>query len=50
MHDIFHMSNLKKCLSDDTLVIPLDAIQIKPELNCIEEPIKIMDKEVKRLK
>ncbi|GJX43316.1 putative reverse transcriptase domain-containing protein [Tanacetum coccineum] len=46
----FHVSNLKKCLSDKTLVILLDEIQIDEKLQFIKEPIKIMDREVKCLK
>ncbi|GJX37418.1 putative reverse transcriptase domain-containing protein [Tanacetum coccineum] len=46
----FHVSNLKKCLSDETLAIPLDEIQINDKLQFTEEPVKIMDCEVKRLK
>ncbi|GKD51306.1 hypothetical protein Tco_1280282 [Tanacetum coccineum] len=43
-------SNLKKCLSDESLTIPLDEIHVDDKLNFIEEPIEIMDREVKRLK
>ena len=50
VHDVFHVSNLKICLSDDTLVVPLDEIQINTKLNFVEEPVEIMDREVKRLK
>ncbi|KAI3675482.1 hypothetical protein L1987_85072 [Smallanthus sonchifolius] len=50
VHDVFHMSNLKKCLSDETLVIPLEEIQIDDQLHFVEEPIEIMDREVKQLK
>ncbi|GKB34325.1 putative reverse transcriptase domain-containing protein [Tanacetum coccineum] len=50
VHSIFHVSNLKKCLSDEPLAIPLDEIHIDEKLNFIEEPIEIMDREVKRLK
>ncbi|GJU31795.1 hypothetical protein Tco_1175384 [Tanacetum coccineum] len=39
-----------KCFSDEPLAIPLDEIQIDDKLNFIEEPVKIMDREVKRLK
>ncbi|GJW89883.1 hypothetical protein Tco_0167436 [Tanacetum coccineum] len=39
-----------KCLSDEPLTIPLDEIQIDDKLNFIEEPVEIMDREVKRLK
>ena len=50
VHNTFHVSNLKKCLSDETLVIPLKEIKIDDKLNFVEEPIEIMDREVKRLK
>ncbi|GJR11356.1 putative reverse transcriptase domain-containing protein [Tanacetum coccineum] len=50
VHSNFHISNLKKCLSNEPLAIPLDEIQIDDKLNFIEEPVEIMDREVKRLK
>ncbi|GJU65306.1 hypothetical protein Tco_1247141 [Tanacetum coccineum] len=50
VHSTFHVSNLKKCLSDEPLAIPLDEIHIDEKLNFIEEPVEIMDREVKRLK
>ncbi|GJX27176.1 putative reverse transcriptase domain-containing protein [Tanacetum coccineum] len=50
VHSTFHVSNLKKCLSDEPLAIMLDEIQIADKLNFIEEPVEIMDREVKHLK
>ncbi|GJT57689.1 putative reverse transcriptase domain-containing protein [Tanacetum coccineum] len=50
VHSTFHVSNLKKCMSNETLVMPLDEIQIDDKLHIIEEPVEIMDREVKRLK
>ncbi|GKC33958.1 hypothetical protein Tco_1046342, partial [Tanacetum coccineum] len=50
VHNVFHVCNLKKCLSDDTLVIPLEEIQLDNKLNFVEEPIEIMDREVKQHK
>ncbi|GJR01209.1 putative reverse transcriptase domain-containing protein [Tanacetum coccineum] len=50
VHSTFHVSNLKKCLSDETLAIPLDEIQIEDKLHFREEPVEIMDREVKHLK
>ena len=50
VHPTFHVSNLKKCLSDESLVIPLDEIQLNDDLQFIEEPVEIMDREVKQLK
>ncbi|GJX71782.1 putative reverse transcriptase domain-containing protein [Tanacetum coccineum] len=46
VHSTFHVSHLKKCLSDE----PLDEIHIGDKLHFIEEPVEIMDREVKRLK
>nr|GEW87823.1 putative reverse transcriptase domain-containing protein [Tanacetum cinerariifolium] len=50
VNSTFHVSNLKKCFFDEPLAIPLDEIQIGDKLNFIEEPVKIMDREVKKLK
>ncbi|GKA95899.1 putative reverse transcriptase domain-containing protein [Tanacetum coccineum] len=50
VHNVFHVCNLKKCLSDDTLVILLEEIQLDDKLNFVEEPVEIMDREVKQLK
>nr|GEV68619.1 putative reverse transcriptase domain-containing protein [Tanacetum cinerariifolium] len=50
VHSTFRVSNLKKCFVDEPLTIPLDEIQIDDKLNFIEEPVEIMDQEVKRLK
>ncbi|GJY37960.1 hypothetical protein Tco_0424324 [Tanacetum coccineum] len=50
VHNTFHVSNLKKCLSDESLVIPLDEIQIGDKLHFVEEPVEIMNREVERLK
>ncbi|GJS99347.1 putative reverse transcriptase domain-containing protein [Tanacetum coccineum] len=46
----FHVSNLKKCLSDEPLAIPLDEIHIDDKLCFVEELVEIMDREVKLLK
>ncbi|GKA26548.1 hypothetical protein Tco_0712657, partial [Tanacetum coccineum] len=45
VHSTVHVSILKKCLSDETLAIPLDEIQIDDKLHFIEEPVKILDRE-----
>ncbi|GKA46985.1 putative reverse transcriptase domain-containing protein [Tanacetum coccineum] len=50
VHSTFHVSKLKKCMADEPLAIPLDEIQVDDKLNFIEEPVEIMDLEVKRLK
>ncbi|GJS90388.1 putative reverse transcriptase domain-containing protein [Tanacetum coccineum] len=50
VYSTFHVSNLKKCFIDEPLAILLDEIQIDDKLNFIKELVKIMDREVKRLK
>nr|GFB39458.1 putative reverse transcriptase domain-containing protein [Tanacetum cinerariifolium] len=50
VHSTFYVSNLEKCFPDEPLAIPLDDIQIDDNLNFIEELVKIIDREVKRLK
>nr|GEU41484.1 putative reverse transcriptase domain-containing protein [Tanacetum cinerariifolium] len=50
VHDAFYVSNLKKCLADPTLQVPLDEIQVDAKLNFVEEPVEILEKEFKKLK
>ncbi|GJS96973.1 hypothetical protein Tco_0803941 [Tanacetum coccineum] len=50
VHNTFHVSNLKKCLSDESLVIPMKVLRLDDKLNFVEEPVEIMDREVKQLK
>ncbi|GJS26139.1 reverse transcriptase domain-containing protein [Tanacetum coccineum] len=50
VHDTFHVSNLKKCLADASLHVPLDDIKVDKTLRFVEEPVEIMDREVKSLK
>ncbi|GKB99716.1 putative reverse transcriptase domain-containing protein [Tanacetum coccineum] len=48
--DTSHMSNLKKCLADASLQVPLEEIEIGDKLHFVEEPIEIVDRKVKKLK
>ncbi|GJR03844.1 putative reverse transcriptase domain-containing protein [Tanacetum coccineum] len=50
VHSTFHVSNLKKCLSDEPLAVPLDGIHIDDKLHFVEEPVEILDREVKKLR
>ncbi|GJW26628.1 putative reverse transcriptase domain-containing protein [Tanacetum coccineum] len=50
VHNTFHVSNLKKCYPDETLSVPLDGLHIDDKLHFIEEPVEIIDREVKRLR
>ncbi|GKD90304.1 hypothetical protein Tco_1365811 [Tanacetum coccineum] len=50
VHSTFHVSNLKKCLSDESLIIPMKELWLDDKLNFVEEPVEIMDREVKQLR
>nr|GEV36007.1 putative reverse transcriptase domain-containing protein [Tanacetum cinerariifolium] len=50
VHDTFHVSNTKRCLADANLHMPLDEIKVDKTLHFVEEPIDIMDQEIKKLK
>ncbi|GJY28904.1 putative reverse transcriptase domain-containing protein [Tanacetum coccineum] len=50
VHNTFYISNLKKCLSDESLVIPMKELRLDDKLNFVEEQVEIMDREVKQLK
>ncbi|GKE64224.1 hypothetical protein Tco_1518385 [Tanacetum coccineum] len=50
VHNTFHVSNLKKCLAEGDVVVPMEEIQLDDKLHMIEEPIEIVDREVKQLK
>ncbi|GKB01973.1 putative reverse transcriptase domain-containing protein [Tanacetum coccineum] len=50
VHDIFHVSKLKKCLADSSMHVSLDEIKIDNTRRFVEEPVEIMDSEVKSLK
>ncbi|GKE98217.1 hypothetical protein Tco_0021568 [Tanacetum coccineum] len=47
---MFHVLNLKKCLSDKSLVIPLEELHVDDKLHFMEEPVEVMDREIKHLK
>nr|GEV84014.1 putative reverse transcriptase domain-containing protein [Tanacetum cinerariifolium] len=49
IHDTFHVSNLKKCLADPTLQVPLDELQVDAKLNFIEETMEILERKFKKL-
>nr|GEU74799.1 putative reverse transcriptase domain-containing protein [Tanacetum cinerariifolium] len=50
VHPTFHVSNLKKCYADEPLAMPLEGVHIDDTLQFVEEPIEIMQQEIKRLK
>ncbi|GJW22865.1 putative reverse transcriptase domain-containing protein [Tanacetum coccineum] len=50
VYNTFHVSNLKKCYADEPLAVLFDGLHIDDKLHFVEEPIQIMDREVKRLR
>nr|GEW03988.1 putative reverse transcriptase domain-containing protein [Tanacetum cinerariifolium] len=50
VHNIFHVSNLKKCYSDNPLVVPLEGLQLDEKLHIVKESVEVMDREVKQLR
>nr|GEX89511.1 retrovirus-related Pol polyprotein from transposon TNT 1-94 [Tanacetum cinerariifolium] len=50
VHHTFHVSNLKKCYADKPLAMPLEGVHIDDTLQFVEEPVEIMEREIKRLK
>nr|GEY44962.1 putative reverse transcriptase domain-containing protein [Tanacetum cinerariifolium] len=50
VHNTFYVSNLKKCLSDEFLIIPMKELKLDDKLNFVEEPVEIMNREVKQLR
>ncbi|GJW51163.1 putative reverse transcriptase domain-containing protein [Tanacetum coccineum] len=50
VHNMFHVSNLKKCLSDESLVIPLGELHVDDKLHFVEELVEVVDREIKQLR
>ncbi|GJU16532.1 hypothetical protein Tco_1144498 [Tanacetum coccineum] len=50
VHHTFHVSNIKKCYADEPLAMPLEGIHVDDKLQFVEEPVEIMEREIKRLK
>nr|GFB78885.1 hypothetical protein [Tanacetum cinerariifolium] len=50
VHNTFHVSDLKKCHADELLAVPLDGLHLDDKLHFVEEPVEIVNREVKRLK
>ncbi|GKF24671.1 putative reverse transcriptase domain-containing protein [Tanacetum coccineum] len=50
VHNTFNVFNLKKCYADEPLAVPLDGLHFDDKLQFVDEPVEIMDHEVKQLR
>jgi hypothetical protein len=50
VHNVFHVSNLKKCLADESLIVPLEEIKVDDRLRIVEEPVEILDYKIRSLR
>ena len=50
IHNTFHVSQVRKCVSDEATVISLDDIQVDESLNYFEKPIAVLDRKTKALR
>ncbi|GKE39403.1 hypothetical protein Tco_1462808, partial [Tanacetum coccineum] len=48
VHDMFRVSNIKKCLVDPTLQVPLEEIQVDAKLSFVEKPVEILERKIKK--
>ncbi|WMV35098.1 hypothetical protein MTR67_028483 [Solanum verrucosum] len=50
VHPVFHVSMLKKCMGDPSLIIPTENIGIKDSLSYEDIPVQILDRQVCKLR
>lgn len=50
VHPIFYVLSLKKCISDPTLVVPLECVDVEQCLSYEGIPIEILDHQVRKLR
>ncbi|WMV24249.1 hypothetical protein MTR67_017634 [Solanum verrucosum] len=50
VNPVFHISMLKKCMGDPSLIIPTENIEIKDSLSYEEIPVQILDRQVRKLR
>ncbi|GKB12927.1 putative reverse transcriptase domain-containing protein [Tanacetum coccineum] len=50
VYDTFHVLNLKKCLADPTLHVPLEEIHVDAKLKFVKEHVEILERQFKKLK
>ncbi|WMV45403.1 hypothetical protein MTR67_038788 [Solanum verrucosum] len=50
VHPVFHLSMLKKCMGDPSLIIPTENIGMKDHLSYEEKTVDILDRQVRKLR
>ncbi|KAJ9535924.1 LOW QUALITY PROTEIN: hypothetical protein OSB04_un000912 [Centaurea solstitialis] len=50
IHDTFHVSQLRKCLADESAFVPLEDIEVDERLNYAEKPIAVLERKTKTLR
>ena len=50
VHPVFHVSMLKKCIGDHSMVLPVEGIKVTDSLSYEEEPVEILDCQVRKLR
>lgn len=50
IHNTFHVSNLKKCITEEGVVIPVEDVTVDDKLNFVEKPIAITERKVRKLR
>jgi hypothetical protein len=43
VHNVFHVSQLKKCLQIPTEAVGIEGLSLQPDLSYVEHPVKILD-------
>jgi len=50
LHDVFHVSQLRKYVYDESHVIQVDELEVRDNLTVETWPVRVEDREVKRLR
>ena len=50
VHDVFHVSQLRKCVRDDSHVIDYSELSLRPDMSYEVQPVSILDRREKTLK
>lgn len=50
IHLVFHISSLRKCVGDPTIIVSMNSVGVKDSLNYVKVPIKILDRQSRKLR